>query len=309
MPLTPQITLTANLLDYSGNQIGSIGSPAYLRIALCGFGAVPPSVAATGMLGKIASWPQDLPYTGSLLTVKLFGNDVITPGNTFYSISILDAGRNVIQSAAYQFSGTGTFDLSSLTPMTFPGQTLPVIGALFSTAPTLQKAAGTVDGVNQNFTFSAGSAAPLIALFAGGIYQSALVGIGDYSLTWLGSNTWQITFATAPTSGPIIVMLFQQTGSGSRTITVPTVIFTNGLNPDNTIFCNFFNPGTITLPSAATAGAGYELTFIDVSYNAVANTITLSGGVNNGSSYAISTNGGAVTLRSDGTTWRIKSKF
>jgi hypothetical protein len=124
--LTPQITLTATLLDYSGNALGSATQPAWLRIALCNFGPTLPCIPGTGNIGKVSSWFQDIPFTGTQITVKLWGNDVITPGGgntppqTYYAISILDAQRNVVQTGLYQFVGTLTIDLSSA-PQILPG--------------------------------------------------------------------------------------------------------------------------------------------------------------------------------------------
>jgi hypothetical protein len=126
MPVSPQITLNITLLDYSGAAIGSVASPAYVRIALCGYDPYLPAVPGTGFTGKVASWPGDIPYTGNPIVVLLWGNDVITPANTYYSISILDSKRNVIQSAPYQFVGTGTYDLSTVTPYTFPPIVPPI---------------------------------------------------------------------------------------------------------------------------------------------------------------------------------------
>lgn len=310
MPVTPQITLTATLLDVSGNQIGTATQPAYLRIGLCGYGNTLPRIPGTAMVGQVLAFPKDLPYTGAQITVKLWGNDVITPASTFYSISILDQNKNVIQAGAYQFAGTVTVDLSSLSQFQFPGQgtSTGVIAASFSAVPTIQQASGTVNGVNKVFTFSAGpSPTPFIALYAGGVFQSGTT--GDYTLVYSGGNVWTITFTTAPMFGPIIVFWFPVAGSGESTVTAPRTIVVSGLTADHFLYCNFSAPGTWTIPSAASAGAGYELTFFDISYNASVNNITLSGAINGGSSYVINTNGGAVTLHSDGTAWRIKSKF
>jgi hypothetical protein len=115
---TPQITLTFDLLDYSGNKLGSATQPAWLRIALCNFGANLPRIPSAGVIGKVSSWFVDVPYYGTTGTVLLWGNDVIVPGPdlTYYAISVLDAQRNVVQTALYQFDGTLTIDLSNATP-------------------------------------------------------------------------------------------------------------------------------------------------------------------------------------------------
>lgn len=116
MPVTPGITLTFDLVDYSGQEIGSQTQPAYVRIVLAGFGAVLPRINGTALIGKVTSWPGDIPYVGAgPQTVMLWGNDVITPLGTYYCISILDDKRNVIQSGEYQMTGTQTIDLSTAT--------------------------------------------------------------------------------------------------------------------------------------------------------------------------------------------------
>lgn len=123
---TPQITLTATLLDYSGNQLGTVTNPAYLRIALCAFGPTLPCVPGTGNIGKVSSWPGDIPYTGTQLTVLLWGNDVITPGpdQTYYAIAVIDSQGNVVQTGCYQFDGAQTIDLSEA-PQLYPSPTPP----------------------------------------------------------------------------------------------------------------------------------------------------------------------------------------
>jgi len=135
MPLTPQITLTATLNDFSGNQIGTAASPAYLRIALCGFGQYLPRIPGTTMVAKIASWPYDLPYQGAQISVPLWGNDVISPAGTYYAISILDGAKNVIQSGGYVLTGTQTVDLSNLSPSFPPPPVNPSITAGLVTIP------------------------------------------------------------------------------------------------------------------------------------------------------------------------------
>jgi hypothetical protein len=148
MPATPNITLTATLLDYSGATIGSATQPAWLRIALCGFGAVLPVIAGTGNLTRISSWFLDVPFTGTLLSVKLWGNDQISPLNTYYAISVLDINKNVVQTGAYVFTGTQTIDLSSA-PQITPGQpagisSLDYLQATGAVPGTVYIAPGTV---------------------------------------------------------------------------------------------------------------------------------------------------------------------
>lgn len=308
------ITLTATMQDFTGALQGSVAGagPSRLCIGLCAFGNQIPRIPGTAVIGRPGPIYTD--STSGSFSVNLYGNDVIFPINqTYYAISLLDPNGNVVQTGAYQLTGSGTVDLSSLTPIAFPGTSAStVLNFLLSAIPTTQIATGAVNGVNATFTFSAPQTpAPLIVVYAAGTFQNPVGGSADYSIAYSGSNIWTITFAAAsiPNVGPIVVLIFQQPNGNSSTIAAPRTIVSSGPTADNTLFCNFSAPGTITLPSGSTAGAGYELTFIDVSYNAATNNITLSGSVNAGGSYIINTNGGAVTIRSDGTQWRVKSKF
>jgi hypothetical protein len=115
--LTPQIMLTASLESI----VGAAAVGRYLRVALCGYGPQPPPVSGTCMLAD-AGVPQLVgpQENGTPISIELFGNDVIAPPNTFYEISVPDQNLDVIQSAMYQLTGSGTFDLSQLAPILPP---------------------------------------------------------------------------------------------------------------------------------------------------------------------------------------------
>jgi hypothetical protein len=117
MPVTPQITLTANLQSI----LAGAEAAGYLRITLCAIGPILPCVPGTSMLAD-GTIPQIIgPQAGSTpLSILLYGNDVITPAGTFYEIAVLDANKNAIQAGNYQFSGTETIDLSNAIPMVGP---------------------------------------------------------------------------------------------------------------------------------------------------------------------------------------------
>lgn len=219
MPLTPQITLTCNLLDYSGAQIGSASSPAYLRIALCGFGGALPCVSGSGMIGKTVSWAADLAYTGAQISVPLWGNDVITPAGTYYMIAVLDANKNVIQAACYQFTGTATLDLSQqspyLPPTPIPAAQIPVLqnpsGAQTIGGPITINGNLTVNGAITNggmqvVTFSA---TPVFNAAAAASFKMTLTG----NVT---SSTLSGAFA-----GQIVIFEIVQDGSGNHTFAWP----------------------------------------------------------------------------------------
>lgn len=136
MPTTPAITLTANLesiLDGTENA-------GWLRITLCGYGPALPVIPATCVLADAGVPLYVGPQVGSTpISVELWGNDVITPGMTFYEISVLDENKNVVQSGCYQLTGSGTFDLSTLTPIP-PPSGFP-LGTLF-----INPCAGSIPG-------------------------------------------------------------------------------------------------------------------------------------------------------------------
>ena len=123
MSLTPQITLTASFTDLTGTALGSSTAPCRMRIDLCGYGQTVPVVAGTSVL---AQTEMEITSTNGSFSFKLWGNDVITPANTFYQITVMDAQARVIQSGIYQFTGTSTIDLSSAEQITNPSFSPPL---------------------------------------------------------------------------------------------------------------------------------------------------------------------------------------
>lgn len=121
MPITPGVTLTATMKTILGNA----ALQGYLRITLCGFGPVLPVVPTVCMLGD-ASIPQKLGPNTTFSQV-LWGNDVISPANTFYEIAMLDQDENVIQAGIYQFlNSAGSIDLSAATQIVGPFGFIPL---------------------------------------------------------------------------------------------------------------------------------------------------------------------------------------
>lgn len=145
MPLTPQITLTATLEDFTGALVSSAGNQGKLRIALCGYGPVIPVVAGTAIIAKPG--PFDLIAAAGVISIELWGNDVITPAGTYYSIMVLDGDDNVVQCGMYQFSGTETVDLSNATPIVPPlpgGSTLAYLPCTGAVPGTVYTAPGAI---------------------------------------------------------------------------------------------------------------------------------------------------------------------
>jgi hypothetical protein len=142
---TPQITLTANLQDITGNHAGSTANPAVLRIALAAFGLTLPCIPGTSNVAQ--SGPEDFYDTGSGISVQLWGNDVLQPAGTYYAITILDGEGNIVQTGAYRFTGSGTIDLSNATQITPtpPAPPVPVLAVQYVRAvPTPPQPANTL---------------------------------------------------------------------------------------------------------------------------------------------------------------------
>ena len=288
MPATPQITLTCTLLDYSGNALGSSATPAYLRIALAGYRGVLPCVPGTAMVGKVTSWPGDIPYTGAPITVPLWGNDVIVPGGTWYSISVLDANKSVLQTAAYQFKGTQVIDLSNAIP-------LPLAGAVTLTGAVPK---GLIPGAGYMLPTLAvaGNDAPLYLNGSlqppaeTGFYQVNGRGMTLASPTGLGDALWVQYATTGPSPGPALVPwmsvaygLATSGGGASSAYVVPTP------PPNAQLAGVFYNGGFLPPGSYALSGGNLVLNFATATTDLiqlvylVGTAVTLAGGGPTGS--------------------------
>lgn len=166
--MPPGVTLSANL----ENVLGGTALGGYLRITLCGFGPVIPCIPGTGILAN-AGVPQIVgPQVGGTpISKSLWGNDAITPANTFYEIAVLDNDKNVIQAGLYQFANAaGAVDLSQAAQIVGPyGFQLPSLAS--------QACAGAIPG-----SIYTAPGRP-IAVFYNGVYlpPNQLAPIHSYS--------------------------------------------------------------------------------------------------------------------------------
>jgi hypothetical protein len=170
------LTLTANLATILAGDLAK----GYLRITLCGYGPQCPSVPGTCMLAD-AGVPQMVgPQIDSAtpLSVELYGNDVISPVNTFYEVAVLDANQDVVQANNYTLTGSGTSDLSELTPI-MPPYAFPI--AALKYMPTT----GALIGGNRIFN----APGPVIAATYNGIVlpDAATVTPGTLACTISGN--------------------------------------------------------------------------------------------------------------------------
>ena len=189
MPLTPALTLTATLQDIEGNP----DSGSYLEITLCGYGQELPHIAGTSMLAKIK---YKALATAGTISIPIWGNDVITPSGTYYSVAVVDDAKNVVQAGMYQFTGSGTIDLSNAPQLTLqplpptpptPTSAIYVIVASSSTptfTPTLAQVTTYDFTLNQNVTGSTASGFQEGQII---VFILRVAAPGGYTFAWPGT--------------------------------------------------------------------------------------------------------------------------
>lgn len=197
----PALTITGTLQDIFGN----VDDDASIVIQLCGYGSQVPRVSGTALLAKTAPIAIDCP--AGTFSTKIYGNDVILPGGTYYTIQLLDDNGNVVQVNAYKFTGSGTVNVSTLTPYT-----------PFVPAPTPAPQPGALYVVVA-FLFNA----VFNALNTAGIITFDMTLTGDLTAPTL----------TGLTPGQFINFVFQQDGTGGHAVTPPAQVYGMGV-PDTT---------------------------------------------------------------------------
>jgi hypothetical protein len=202
------VTVTGNFESLTGAGTG------YVIATLINFGNNVPRVSGTGLIVN----PSSSTGLSSNFSLSLWGNDVITPSNTYYQISFYGTNKLLIAADVYQFTSGGTYDLSATSPVVVTATTPLGLATVaysgsytdLSNAPSMTPAlaSGTVNGSNATFTFTAAATpTPQLLVFVAGVFQYPGAG-HDYTVAYSGSNTWTITFATAPPYGPIAVIPF-----------------------------------------------------------------------------------------------------
>ena len=114
--MAPQVTLTGTFEDILGNPV----TTGTVTAVLMGYGANIPRVAGVAIFDGISA-SATVSGSGTFTLGPLYGNDVITPGplTTYYQIT-MPAPNGGTVTKSYQFSGSGSFDLSQLVPMGTP---------------------------------------------------------------------------------------------------------------------------------------------------------------------------------------------
>ena len=117
--MATNITITGNLSDFAAGADNN----ATCAFRLVNYKGTPPSVNGTSIFSNVYIKPT---ITAGAFSQAMYGNDQITPGGantppqTYYEFTVFDDTGAILYSAAYQFTGTHTYDISTRTPMTQP---------------------------------------------------------------------------------------------------------------------------------------------------------------------------------------------
>jgi hypothetical protein len=201
---SPAYTLTGNFEALIGATTGYVT----LRLKDSRNTGIPPVISGTGIFAQVL-------YTsaiGANFSVTVYGNDVIVPTSTVYTISVYSVTNERISSADYYLSGSGTNDLSTLTPSSG-------IAPLPPTPP--------VTPVGENLVYAGPTTgSPVIPTFRSLVVADIPAGVGSTSSSILyvspsGNDshdglTWQTAKLTI--SGALVALPSGSTGNCGRGI-------------------------------------------------------------------------------------------
>lgn len=115
---SPTVTITGNLFDLTGS-----ADAATITFTLVNYGNNVPRVSGASILAQTKVSPT---VAAGAFSTTIYGNDVISPSSTFYCVQITDEKGFAIAAGNYQFTGTGSYDLSTLAQYNPPApSTLP----------------------------------------------------------------------------------------------------------------------------------------------------------------------------------------
>ena len=103
------LTITADLEDLTG--AANVGSAVF---TLCGYGNQPPRISGA-ILSTVSI--TALANGSGVISQVIIGNDVITPSGTTYAVTVYSSTGAFISEGRYKLTGSGSVDLSTLTPI------------------------------------------------------------------------------------------------------------------------------------------------------------------------------------------------
>lgn len=117
MPVTPGVTITGTMEDLTGT-----ANAGKLVWTLVNFGDFLPEISGTMVLAELSVTTQAA--SNGTFSQTLWGNYQLSPSNTFYQLAVIGADGTQVIVAAFQFNTAGSFDLSTLVPIS--GSTPPI---------------------------------------------------------------------------------------------------------------------------------------------------------------------------------------
>jgi len=143
MPTTPGVTITGTLENLAGS-----ANAGQLFWTLVNYGDFPPEVSGTAIIAATAVTTQAA--GDGTFSQTLWGNYQISPSGTFYQCKVVGADGSQIIVASFQFNSAGSFDLSTLVPIS--GSTPPFF--IPTAVTSFNGRTGTVVSVNGDYNFS-----------------------------------------------------------------------------------------------------------------------------------------------------------
>jgi hypothetical protein len=223
MPSTPTITIRGTLENLIGTaDAGSV------RFELVNYGSDVPRIVGTCIIGQVEQTVQ-ADGTGAF-SIVLWGNDVITPANTYYNVRISNSAGAELVVVPYQFSGVGGFDLSTLQPfnLSAPTSTPVITPNAVVTNPTATQIisvfplAATTFNASTGFQISGTATSGNVLRGNGTDFVSAKLDYADLTGTPTGGGfTFStVTFSATPTFNAATASTFQITLTGDVTVPV-----------------------------------------------------------------------------------------
>ena len=183
------ITVTATVQDITSTDLNNpTNSSAFVRFRLRNFQGFVPQVSGTSILAETLI--DSLPGANGAISQLLWGNNSITPANTFYTVEQWSKGR-ITSSGNYIFNANTNLDSAAPInpappPQSITSLLIEVNGALASSQSLLNLENGWVTRRRPNgggiITFNSGS-------------TSGLGGSGAYSLDlglWTKLSYWAV---------------------------------------------------------------------------------------------------------------------
>lgn len=228
---TPTVNVTGNFENILGAAFGSVSFQLFSN----GFGG-PYRVSGTGTIVQTR-------YQTSIddsFSVTLFGNDVITPGPdlTFYLVIFYDEFGVAQASGVYQFDGSDTIDISTVTPI---NTSLPVPIPILSIA---QGGTGTNNPslIAGNDITITGSWPDQTVTFTGGGG-----GGGVFGSTFSNQTSLTVTGATHGLGTADLIVAIYDSATGTRNLVIPDSVSIDSSTFDVTVAFELSQSGRIVI--------------------------------------------------------------